>query len=313
MDEVVGETIVISCNDYVGIRRTDRNFKGDLPIEVLQKRLNTLKAVIEKNVGPSENLKTLMLTHKVLAAQQGYDNLLDALGDKLKDKEDTIFLFLMEKVELIFKALQNKDMLLLFDTLGVKQYPITKRSQKKQWRQYAVELTECREKTAFDVLNLTVESKLVPVPSVIENVLSDYKNYPDNAYCNVTVKQFLDIPYSQFLSAISFLYPESEFSTDHGVKGEQYDNVIFAITRGWANYQFDRYMPMILGDVPLDKLSSFTRNRNLFYVCCSRPRKRLYIFISHEIESEFENFLKYLVGEDNYYNYDAFIKKLTEE
>ena len=149
----------------------------------------------------------------------------------------------------------------------------------------------------------------MPVPNIIENILSNYVNHPDVAYGNVTVKQFLDISYTQFLSAIMFLYPESEFSTDHGVKGEQYDNVIFSITRGWNNYQFDKYMPMILNAIPDDKLASFIRNRNLFYVCCSRPQKRLFIFISYYVNFEFEKFLKHLVGENNYYNYDVFVDK----
>lgn len=313
IDGFDGETIVISCNDYNGERRSDRNFKGDLPIAILQERLNTLRLVIEKQLPSSENIKTLMLTHKVLAAQQGYDNLLDALGDRLKDKEDSVFLFVMEKVEPIFNALQNGDMLLLFETLGVKQYPILKKIQKKQWRKYADELVECRNKTVYDVLKVTVDSKLIPVPTVIENVLSNYINQPEMVYENITVKQFLDIPYNQFLAAISFLHPESEFSTDHGVKGEQYDNVIFSITKGWANYQFDKYMPMVLDSVPDDKLASFIRNRNLFYVCCSRPKKRLFIFISYIVDSEFEKFLKYLVGENNYYNYDVFVNKLTSK
>lgn len=51
--------------------------------------------------------------------------------------------------------------------------------------------------------------------------------------------------YTQFLSAIGFLYPEAEFSTEHGVKDEEYDNVIFVIGKGWNQYQFENYAPMI--------------------------------------------------------------------
>ena len=179
LDGIAGETIVISCNDYEGERRTDRNFKGDLPIEVLQKRLNTVKSCIEKKLPVDEKMKILMLTHKVLAVQQGYDSLLEALGDKLKDKEDSVLLFLMEKVEPVFKALQTRNMPLLCETLGVKQYPITKKLQKKQWCQYSVGLEECRKKTVYDVLRLTTESKLMPVPNIIENILSNYVNHPE--------------------------------------------------------------------------------------------------------------------------------------
>lgn len=91
----------------------------------------------------------------------------------------------------------------------------------------------------------------------------------------MSIKEFLELEYAQFLAAIDFLYPEARFSTEHGVKGEEYDNVIFAISKGWNQYQFETYAPMIDGSVPIPrgKESSFERNRNLFYVCCSRPKK----------------------------------------
>ena len=97
-----------------------------------------------------------------------------------------------------------------------------------------------------------------------------YTSVPELMYDNITIKEFLDIDYNQFLSAISFLHPESEFSTEHGVKGEEYDNVVFVISKGWYQYQFDIYAPMISGTAPIPKgkEAAFVRNRNLFYVCC---------------------------------------------
>ena len=47
----------------------------------------------------------------------------------------------------------------------------------------------------------------------------------------MSIKEFLELEYAQFLAAIDFLYPEARFSTEHGVKGEEYDNVIFAISK----------------------------------------------------------------------------------
>lgn len=311
IDDMDGEAIVITCNDYKGERRTDRNFKGDLPIEILRERINHLNDIFKKQLHECETNKTLMITHKVLATQQGYEILLDELGDKLKDKEDPVLLFFMNTVEPIYNALLNSDMVLLFETLGVKQYPITKRAQKRQWQQFMIDMAECRNKAACDVLKMTVQSGLVPIPNEIENVLFYYANKPNELYKKRTIKEFLEIPYNQFLSAINFLYPESEFSTEHGVKGEEYDNVIFSITRGWTHYQFEKYMPMILDQIPEDQVASFIRNRNLFYVCCSRPRKRLIIFVSIYVDTKFEKFLKYLVGEKNYYTYSDFIKKIN--
>lgn len=127
---------------------------------------------------------------------------------------------------------------------------------------------------------------------------------------NTSIQAFLELDYTQFISAIEFLYPEALFSTEHGVKGEEYDNVIFVISKGWNMYQFETYAPMITGKatVPREKIDSFERNRNLFYVCCSRPRKRLFFFVTVPINQTFEEFLVGLVGEENYYTYSQYIK-----
>lgn len=126
---------------------------------------------------------------------------------------------------------------------------------------------------------------------------------------DITIKDFLNIEYEQFLAAINYFHPESEFSTEHGVKGEEYDNVIFVISRGWNHYQFETYAPMIKNGYPQEKEASYIRNRNLFYVCCSRPKKRLYFFISVPVNSntEFKKFLTEMVGIENIFTYSEYI------
>ena len=126
---------------------------------------------------------------------------------------------------------------------------------------------------------------------------------------HLTQEQLAEIIDAQFLAAIDFLYPEAQFSTEHGVKGEEYDNVIFAISKGWNQYQFETYAPMIDGSVPIPrgKESSFERNRNLFYVCCSRPKKRLIFFVSVPMTATFRKFLTNLVGEENIVTYSEYL------
>ena len=143
-------------------------------------------------------------------------------------------------------------------------------------------------------------------------------NAPGTIYSsNASIQAFLELDYTQFISAIEFLYPEALFSTEHGVKGEEYDNVIFVISRGWNMYQFETYAPMITGkaSIPSGKQISFERNRNLFYVCCSRPRKRLFFFVTIPIDQTFKEFLMELVGKENYYTYSQWImnKKISQK
>lgn len=138
-----------------------------------------------------------------------------------------------------------------------------------------------------------------------------YFDAPDTIYgLDATIRDVLDLDYSQFQAAIEFLYPEAEFSTEHGVKGEEYDNVVFVISKGWNQYQFETYAPMITGHTPIPngKQTSYERNRNLFYVCCSRPRKRLFFFVSVPIDATFRAFLVDLVGAENIYTYSQYLE-----
>ena len=309
VDEFDGEVIVVTCEDYTGERRVDRNFKEDLPADELRRRINAITAHIKASVPEEETIKTLMITHKVLAAQQGYEKLLDILQDGLRDKDDPFLLFFMETVEPVYKALQTSDMQLLFDTLK-KRYPVTKKSEKLCWKALEQELAKVREKRAADVLKTVIESNLIPIPPQVEGYYQLYCTTPELIYPNgVPIREFLELEYAQFLAAIDFLYPEAEFSTEHGVKGEEYDNIIFVISKGWNQYQFETYAPMINGSVPIPrgKEASFERNRNLFYVCCSRPKKRLVFFVSVPMTTAFRSFLSGLVGEENILTYGEYL------
>ncbi len=311
IDDYDGEVVAVTCDDYSGERRTDRSFKNDLPALEIKERLEALIETVKENTPSDEKLKVLMITHKVLAAQQGYEQLLDILADGLRDKQDPFLLFFMNTVEPVYKALCESNMQLLFDTIGVKRYPITKKAEKIGWNDLKKKLEIARTKKAIDVLDAVINSSLIPISPQIEGYVRLYHDTLDTVYSSTTIQAFLEIDYSQFLSAIDFLYPEANYSTEHGAKGEEYDNVVFVISKGWNQYQFETYAPMINGSVPIPtgKEASFERNRNLFYVCCSRPKKRLILFITVPVDTFFERFLVSLVGENNIYDYSSFRTK----
>lgn len=101
-----------------------------------------------------------MITHKVIATQQGYEQLLEILDDGLRDKEDPFLLFFMDTVEPIYQALKDSNMQLLFDTLGIKRFPIKKKSEKVKWKELQQQLEIARTKRAIDVFELIKQTKL---------------------------------------------------------------------------------------------------------------------------------------------------------
>ena len=310
IDDFEGEIVVITCDDYKGPRRIERNFKDDLPTEELKNRLSNVCQRIKQTTSKDDTLKVLMITHKVLATQQGYDQLLAVLADGLRDKEDPFLLFFMDIIEAVYRALYDSNMKLLFDTLSIKRLPILKKSEKIKWNELKKKLALARTRRAIDVFELIKQSQLIPIPPKLAEWYYLYQNAPETTYVsNVSIQSFLELSYMQFKSAIDFLFPDAIFSTDHGVKGEEYDNVVFVISKGWNLYQFDTYAPMITGhsEVPRNKLSSYERNRNLFYVCCSRAKKRLVFFVSIQIDSTFRSFLSELVGSENIYTYNQYL------
>ena len=206
------------------------------------------------------------------------------------------------------------NMQLLFDSLGVKQYPIKTKAEKSKWKNFEINIGELRKQKAIDVLNAVKSFGLIPIPPNVEGYMELYNSAPDTIYNSSSIKDVLDIEYSQFLSAIEFLYPDSDFSTEHGVKGEEYDNVVFVISKGWNQYQFEKYAPMINGtiSIPDEDKATYEKNRNLFYVCCSRPKKRLVIFITVPVNQDLNNFLTSVVGANNIYTYSQFMANLND-
>ena len=79
-----------------------------------------------------------------MASQHGYEKLLDILDDGLRDKEGSFLIFFTDTVEPIYHALATSNTQLLFDILGIKRYPITKKSEKAEWKNLYNQLTEVR-------------------------------------------------------------------------------------------------------------------------------------------------------------------------
>lgn len=311
IDNYEGIVMVVTSNDYLGTRRIDRNFKGELLKEVLEERINKIEEHCKKSTPDGEKIKILMITHKVLASQQGYESLLELFGDGFKNADDPIFTFVMNTIEPLIKALSSNNMTLLFETLGVTRYPIQNKAQKKEWHKLNEKLSKAKLRTLKDVLQILISSKLVPIPPKVLEFYNDISINPNKEYQNGTVQQIAEIPYVEFSKGVDYLKPDSVFSTDHGVKGEEYDNVIFVVSKGWNNYQFDKYMPQKVDDIQEADRASYERNRNLFYVCCSRPQKRLIIFVSIPVDGEFKVYLEKLVGKDNIITYTDFITNST--
>lgn len=306
LDENNGEVIVITTNDFKGQRSTEKNFKGDLPDEVLSEYINSVHDKLTKR-GWVTNNKILMITHRLLAKQQNYSNFLEALGDHFRDQDDKHYVFFKDKIEPVYNALIQGDAKLLFDVLGTSRKPIETKRQKKQWKMLQNALETARQGTIYDVLKVAYDSRLIPINPDIETFIKLYEAGEPYTYYGTMLEKFYAIRYEEVVRAIDFFKVDGLYSTDHGVKGEEYENVLFVMGRGWNLYKFEETIWKDENTLSEKDLKTYIRNRNLFYVCCSRPKKRLAILITVPISEQFKSYLDYVFGAENVLEYSHFL------
>lgn len=113
-----GEVWVVHSNDYNGQRQSKGVWKDELPLEELSRRVENLRQhIISHWCQKDEKTKVLLLTHKLLAAQQGYEKLLTLMGDRLKQGDDPLLCFFQDVVEPVFEALEKKKLSILDNVL----------------------------------------------------------------------------------------------------------------------------------------------------------------------------------------------------
>jgi len=94
------------------------------------------------------------------------------------------------------------------------------------------------------------------------------------------VDRFLEMKTGELRAYCEFLDENTAYSTQHGVKGEEYPNVLVVyddIEAAWNNYSFGKLLtPRTLGDPTEGQLD---RGRKLAYVCFSRAMVDLRILL----------------------------------
>ena len=231
------------------------------------------------------------------------------MDDRFKDGEDPYLKFFFYTIEPLYSVLESKRLTSLYDALGSTNYLIVCKKQKRVWIDFWKELEKARGKTVGEVMDVIYSQPgiNIPIPPKIQESYQKFRENPGNKYEQGTIGQYYGISYSEVLSALEFVKPEAKYSTDHGVKGEEYENVLFIIGRGWNNYQFDKYMGCDPDALSSKEFEAFVRNRNLFYVCCSRPKSRLVLLITVKVEGLFLEYLQNIFGADNICTYNEFI------
>ncbi|OQQ03159.1 DNA helicase II [Vibrio campbellii] len=307
-----GEARFFHTNSYDGVRRDENHFKADLPENCVVALKDTLLEKLRDEGWNEENTKVLMLTHKVIATQQGYFNLA-SLCDKnelFTKKEDPIISFFVDTIEPMCKAYAEQRYGFMFKILGERP-TITCHEDKSIWRSEIEELNKLRtDGSVGEVLEFIAKSRMLPKSKRIGKLQKEYaelthpekeekreKEFPPKF---IRFKEIQKLSYSEIINLSFFLDGGTSLATQHSVKGAEYDNVLVVLSGGWNQYNWPNFFELNRSGALTQKNSkAYFRARNLFYVSVSRPKKRLAVLNTQYLHPEALAGVTSLFGEES--------------
>lgn len=294
--ESMGDVNIFHTNGWVGERRGGGHWKGDLPEVEARQAFGKCKSLLKESGWDFESdvTKILMLTHRVLAAEQGYTDIAGTFSyaDSYQKPEHPHLQFFKECLEPALDAYAEKRFGAMLEAFNSKLPILKGANDKVPWAGTMQALSEMRyQSTIGEIVSFMQAEGRPPLPDSMTRLELEFQEF-DQAGDEemprklVELQKLREIPYTQVIALIRFLEGYSPFETKHGVKGAEFENVLIVFGRGWNRYNFGQMLEWENSTVPADKQEAYERNRNLFYVCCSRAKKRLALLFTQELEDD---------------------------
>ena len=239
-----------------------------------------------------ENLKVLYLTHRLISKESHYEELYEIVNrfgkeDSLtkKDLDRCPFIKFSYQIEEILSLYQNNNIQSLLKTIT---YEINTFEDKENLQQIFNDLIVKKETDSIEeIIEYVIENRLLQKTTKMSDFdLEDEKN---KEYYSLLMKA----DYNLISKANVVADKKTPYSTKHGTKGSEFENVLVVIDdTAWRNYNFDKYFS---NDTTSESI--YNRTRNLFYVVCSRAENNLAILSLSDISTTSNNKIIDFFGE----------------
>lgn len=308
-----GEARVFHTNLWPGVRRTGQgggHWTGDTSPEAARAYFAHIKHRLGAEgwdfaVGKT---KVLMLSHSVLAREQGYSSIPPIYGqfnDPWLKKDDPHIKFLADQLEPACAAFQAKRYGEMFECLGAGTPKIQKHADKVAWSNNMKSLISLRTSgTIGEVVDFIGSQPRMRLPDAVEKAEQRLEEAGpeqlDGEPRRVSrLRKLRAVPYTELIALDRFIDGHTPFATKHGVKGAEFENVLVIVGRGWNKYNFGQMLEWVELGPPVDKIDFFESNRNLFYVACSRPKVRLALLFTQLLSADAMARLAAWFGDNN--------------
>ncbi len=293
-----GEIRIFHSNSWEGIRRTEPHWKGDLPLVDAHNYLERTKEDL-KNSGwdfSANTTKVLMLTHNVLAEEQGYKNLIDCFqnSDEYLKPNDHYVKFFFDTLIPAKECFRQRRYGKLFEIIKRNSIALASQNDKAAFERDFSSLSHAMEiGTINDVLGLLTSTSRPKIPTKIEDLERWFSTFDPTQQSPSSddrdlkrynkIRALKSVAFSEVENLYEFINEKTVFSTKHSVKGAEFNNVLVVCGRGWNHYDWNQLLEWLSGSVPTSKVETFERNRNLFYVACSRAKNRFSILFTQKL------------------------------
>ena len=228
--------------------------------------------------------KVLFLTHKLIAKRLGFEELLGAYQytDSLIGNEPDRLATHMLKMGSVLYHFEKRDYSQVISDI---QFKLRSSNDKGKINKL---LTDMLGKQATDIDTMITcfdQENLVRK----DNRLVDYITEHSETYDKIKALSFM-----QVMAYFRYYNDFSPYSTQHGIKGAEFENVLVIMDNGrWNKYNFKYYFEKTAG-----KESVISRTERIFYVCCSRAINNLVIYYPEPMQQILSQ-AKILFGDSN--------------
>jgi DNA helicase-2/ATP-dependent DNA helicase PcrA len=234
-----------------------------------------------------QKTKVLFLTHRLIAVRYGFAELLEAYRtlsytDNLTGSETDVFASHLLKIGGAIYNFNKKNYNALI--MGL-QYKITSHQKKVELSKFLSSVSNYPSKNIGEIIDEFDKNGVVKIDDRINEYIKERADLAS------LVKS---LSFSQLSAYYEYYNDLSPYSTQHGVKGAEFDNVLVILDNGkWNKYNFKYYFEKTSG-----KESVIERTKKLFYVCCSRAKNNLVVYVYRPSPS-FINSSKSIFGDEN--------------
>ncbi|WP_222428344.1 UvrD-helicase domain-containing protein [Sphingomonas suaedae] len=249
--------------------------------------------------------KFLFLTHRLIARKARYEALWTAYNERggfarerFQSGEDTIAAFFLDQLEPLMGTWRDGKVGKAISLIGTKNTSLSGSQEKARVSAVLNELAALVDTGATIGEVLRKAKEVIPLPDDLETALNPPPP-PEEADSSearflVFLAKLVEIPYPEVSNYRAVFEENLPYSTKHGVKGDEFENVIVILDdpgANWNQYSFGK----LLSGVDNSE-SRLKRTQNLFYVCCSRARVNLAVVNLAPTEGAAAN-IKTLFGE----------------